>query len=246
MRKKGIWFLVVVGVVHLISGRVLANVIAYDGFAYPVGPLAGMGPGVGFGTPWIADAGVMVTTPGLSSPLDMPSTGNAVGGQFNYFAPLTTTLAGSDFWASFLLFHGTVNDQTYMGLTSTGIGPPPEVAFGVQGQHYGIFSSSTPFIPATTPYTAPGSTDFLLTHFQALGGIWQISLYVNPTSLAVPSLVVPLPMTPYNEVLNQNQVGFESDEIRIGTTAFDAGFVPEPGALVIAGITLALAGWRRR
>jgi hypothetical protein len=247
MGKQGILFSAILGLIYAFAGGSFATVIAYDGFDYVPGPLTGDGPSTGFAAPWIADAGINVVAPGLSSPLDLPSTGNAVQGEFNYFAPLTTTLLTQDFWASFLVFHGASNDQTYMGLTSTGLPPsdPPEAAFGIRLGQYGIFNSSGGFIPAPTPFTAPGSTDFLLAQFQPIGANWQVSLYVNPTSLAVPSMVASLPITAYNEVLNQNQDGFQSDEIRLGTTPFDAGFVPEPVSLGIWGVGFLLLVRRR-
>jgi len=247
MRKQAMWVSVILGLTYLTANASFASVIAYDGFAYPVGPLAGQGPGTGFAGPWMADGGVMVSSPGLSSPLDLPSTGNAVGGFFNYFAPLSATLT-QGFWASFLLFHSGPNDQSYMGLTSTGLPPtaPPRVAFGVRLGQYGIFDGASNFIPSPVPFTPNGSTDFLLANLQPVGAVWQVSLYVNPTSLAVPSLIFTVPLTAFNEVLNQNQAEFESDEVRLGTTAFDAGFVPEPASLGIVAIGFLLVMRRRQ
>jgi hypothetical protein len=227
--------------------------LAYDGFAYAPGALAGDGPtpGSGFTAPWLGDAGVVVNAPGLSSPFSLPSVGNAVEGDFNYFAPLATTLNTQDFWASFLLFHSGPNDQTYMGLSSTLLPPtqPPEVAFGVRLGQYGLFSSAFGggFLPAPTPFSPAGSTDFLLTHFQPSGGSWLVPLYVNPTaaSLGSPDLIAAVPLLPYDEVLNQNQLQFRSDEVRIGTDPFSAGLIPEPTSLAILSIALLLAAPRR-
>jgi hypothetical protein len=239
MRKLGKCVSIVLGLVCLVSSHSFANPIAYDGFAYAPGPLVGDGPAFGFSAPWAADPGVMVNAPGLSSPLDLPSTGNAVEGDFNYYAPLSTTLAGQDFWASFLLYHSGPNDQTYMGFTNTLLPPTtPEVAFGVRLGQYGLFQGAT-FFPSAAPFSPVGSTDFLLAHFQPLGASWNVSLYVNPNaSLGAPVVSVLVPMNPYNEVTNQNQLEFRSDEVRIGDTAYDAGFVPEPGSLAIAGVGL--------
>ena len=249
MRRIEWYLLLVVGVICVGVGSAEAQVIAYDGFVYPVGPLTGDGPAFGFTAPWIADAGISVTSPGLSSPLDPGSIGNAVSGDFNYFSPLNTTLLNSEFWASFLLYNAGGNDQAYMGLTNTGLGSTiPTVAFGARLTQYGIFNNSSQFVAAPTPWSGVGATDFLLAHFQPSGASWLVSLYVNPTSLALPSVVTTVPLIPFNEVLNQNQVGFISDEVRIGDTAFDAGFVPEPECVAIGaiGVIFGMRQARRR
>ncbi|HEY1685298.1 MAG TPA: hypothetical protein VGG19_11085 [Tepidisphaeraceae bacterium] len=240
MRIIAFYLMLIVGFICFSSSQLGAQQIAYDGFAYPAGPLIGDGPGFGFAAPWTTDGGINVVAPGLSSPLDQPSTGNAVSGAFNYWASLNNLLPNMEFWASFLLYNAGGNDQTYMGLNPT-LGPGiPYVAFGVKLTQYGIFNNST-FIPApSTPWSGVGATDFLLADFLPVGPDWQVFLYVNPTSLAIPSAIAIIPIAPITEVLNQNQVGFVSDEVRIGLTPFDAGFVPEPQPLTIIAAALFL------
>src|SRR5262249_31577415 len=123
--------------VSLLTGVARAGKIAYDGVQYPAGVLHGRGPAMGFALPWTADPGVAVVPAGLSSILALPSAGGAVTGSFNYIDPLSNTIAptsGKEFWASFLLFHGAPNDQTFMGLSPAGVvlGTLPSVAFGVR------------------------------------------------------------------------------------------------------------------
>jgi len=197
----------------------------YDGIAYPPGLLAGHGPAQGFAAAWLADPGVLVTPAGLSSPLDLPSMGGAVSGNFNFQAPLTNLIApvaGKEFWASFLLFHSGPNDQTYMGLSAAGsaFGDPPAVGMGVRLGQYGIFIGGA-FFPCPKPFTAAGSTDFIMAHFTAGGGTWLVDLYVNNVLLALPDLVMNVPGVTYGTMVNMNQSEFGSDEFRLGDKVGD-------------------------
>jgi len=248
---KTLWFASCL--VAALAGVARGGQIAYEGVppSYPPGALAGNGPAPGFAVPWIADGGVVVVPAGLSSPLALPSMGGAVAGFFNYIDPLSSSIAptsGKEFWASFLLFHSGPNDQTFMGLSAAGVplGALPSVAFGVRLGQYGIFVGSA-FTPAPTPpFTPNGSTDLLVTHFVAGGGTWNVSLYVNPSSFAVPNLVMNVPAVTYGTMVNHNQSEFESDEFRLGDTAGDvaaAGAVDVPagpprgvGSLTLRGI----------
>ena len=209
----------------LLSGVAQGAPFVYEGLQYPPGPLAGRGPALGFAGPWNANPGVTVVAAGLSSPLALPSTGGAVEGFFDYIDPLGAPLVpspGREFWASFLLFHSGPNDQTYMGLSPAGapLGAPPAVGFGVRLGQYGIFVGGA-FTGAPTPFSPPGFTDLLVTHFVASGGAWVVSLFVNPVSFAVPDLIVNVPSMPYQTMVNQNQAEFESDEFRLGDHAGD-------------------------
>lgn len=211
--------------VAALAGAAQAAPIAYDGIAYPAGPLAGRGPAPGFAAPWAADPGILVTPAGLSSPLDLPSTGGGVSGNFNYQDPLANLLAplpGTEFWASFLLFHSGPNDQSYMGLSPAGapFGDPPAVGFGVRLGQYGIFIGGA-FFPCGKPFTGVGSTDFLMTHFTAGAATWIVDLYVNPSSLAAPDLTMNVAPVSYGTLVNMNQSEFASDEFRLGTEASD-------------------------
>jgi len=215
-----------------LAGVAQGATIAYEGVPYTPGALNTKGPGGGFAAPWAADPGVVVVLGGLSSFLALPSTGNAVDGSFNFVAPLINTIAptaGKEFWAAFLVRHSAPNDQTFMGLSPAGavLGAIPSVAIGVQLSQYGIFVGGA-FTPAPVLYTAPGSTDFLVAHFVAGGGTWIVSLFVNPSSFAVPKLVLNVAPVTYGTMVNQNQSGFQSDEFRLGDTAADiaAGAVP--------------------
>lgn len=228
--------------VAVLTGIAGGAPIAYEGVQYAPGPLGGDGPAFGFAAPWVADPGVAVVAAGLASPLALPSAGGAVAGSFNYIDPLSGALApspGKEFWASFLIFHGAPNDQTFMGLSPAGaaLGSLPSVAFGVRLGQYGIFAGGS-FNPAPTPFTPSGSTDFLVTHFAAGGATWNVSLYVNPSSFAVPSLVVNVAPVTYGTMVNQNQTGFESDEFRLGDTAGDvsaAGVTDVPSGAGLPG-----------
>ena len=223
------------GFVAALAGVAQAASIAYDGIQYPPGALAANGPGFGFSAPWAADPGVAVVPAGLASLLALPSTGGAVAGGFNFQAPLSSTLApspGKEFWASFLIFHGAPNDETFMGLSPAGapFGAPPSVGFGVRLGQYGIFDGGA-FTPAPKLYTPSGSTDFLVTHFAAGGATWNVQLYVNPSSFAVPDLVMNVAPVTYGTMVNLNETGFKSDEFRLGDTASDvaAGATPTHG-----------------
>jgi hypothetical protein len=151
--------------------------------------------------------------------------GGAVAGNFNFQAPLLNTLApspGKEFWASFLLYHSGPNDQTFMGLSPAGapFGTPPSVGFGVRLGQYGIFVGGA-FIPAPTPFTPNGSTDFLVTRFTAGGATWVVELFVNKSSFTVPDLVLNVAPVTYGTMVNLNETQFGSDEFRLGDTAGD-------------------------
>jgi hypothetical protein len=227
-----------------------AGVIAYEGVQYGAGPLALNGPAFGFGGVWNADAGVQVAPGGLSSPLDLPSSGGSVTGFFNSMAPLAVPLlptSNPDFSASVLIAHTGPNDQTYMGLSQTGIplGNPPLVAFGVQLGQYGIFVSGA-FTPCAIPFTPAGSTDFLAANFHSTGAAWAVSLFVNRAPIGAPDLVVNAPLSPFSAMANQNQAEFTSDEFRLGDTPGDVSAVPSPTAPALLAAAAVVVGRRRR
>jgi hypothetical protein len=220
---------ILLGLTTALAGVAHAARIAYEGVEYSPGPLAPNGPPLlGFSAAWAADPGVMVVGGGLSGmsgSLALPSAGGAVAGAFNYQAPLSSTIAptvGKEFWASFLINHGAPNDQTFMGLSPSGspFGAPPSVAFGVRLGQYGIFVGST-FTACGKPYTAAGSTDFLVMHFTAGGAVWNVQLFVNPSSFTAPDLSMSVAPVTYGTMVNMNETGFESDEFRLGDTAGD-------------------------
>jgi hypothetical protein len=207
--------------------------IAYDGIAYPPGVLSGRGPAFGFVAPWAADPGVMVVYPGLVYPMALPPSGGAVAGDFNFLDPLLLAQVpspGKEFWASFLIQHTGPNDETYMGLSSIGaiFGDPPAVGIGVRLGQYGIFVGGA-FTPCAKAYTPAGSTDFLVAHFTAAGGVWIVQLFVNPSSFLVPDLVMNVAAITYGTMTNLNELEFESDEFRLGDLPTDVSAIgPTP------------------
>ena len=228
---KTLWFASCLVVV--VAGVAQGFPIAYEGVSYPPSPLGGHGPAFGFAAPWAADPGVNVLAAGLSHPLDLPSSGGAVGGFFNFVAPLTGTLSptpGKEFWASVLIFHFGPNDQTFMGLSPAGavLGDLPAVAIGVRLGQYGIFQGAA-FTPSGVLFTPAGATDLLIAHFVAGGATWNVSLFVNRLPFGAPDLSLNVAPVVYGTMVNQNQAEFESDEFRLGETAQDvslAGVVP--------------------
>lgn len=227
-----------------------AAVLAYDGFDYVPGPLSGNNGGTGFATPWLADPGVAVSPPGLSSALAQPSTGFALEGIFNYKRQLSTTIGlNRTVWASFLVQNvGAGLDQTYMGLDDSFAGVTPRVAFGIQLAKYGVFLQGVGFIPSAVPFSGTGSTDFLLARITLTGANTIVDLFVNPTTLGAPDVTGVLPfVVPLTHVFNQNQSQFRGDEVRIGDTAAEAGWaVPAPGAAAFIGLGVLAAARRRR
>jgi hypothetical protein len=57
---------------------------------------------------------------------------------------------------------------------------------------------------------------------------------------------VNVPPVFYDAIANQNLAEFTSDEVRLGDTAFDAGFVPAPGAGTLVMLAGLIACRRRR
>jgi hypothetical protein len=216
----------------VVAANAHAAMIAYDGIQYPPGPLMPNGPAFGFAAPWLADPGVAVVAGGLASPFDLPPMGGGVVGSFNFQAPLLATqtpLPGKEFWASYLIYQSAPNDETYMGLSQTGapFGAPPAVAFGIRLGQYGLFVGTT-FIPSAM--TPTGSPDLLVAHFTAAGASWAVELYVNPPGFPMPpALVLNVAPVIYGTMVNLSEVGYETDEFRLGDTSGDvsaAGVTP--------------------
>jgi hypothetical protein len=228
------------------AGSVTGASLVYEGFDYLPSPLTGRNGGSGFAGPWLADPGVIVQPPALSTPLGQPSTGLAVGGSgFDSARQLSSPLNLADYWASFQIQGVPGNDQVFLGL-DVGPSPLPLVSFGRILSTYFIRQGSGPIVQGGIG-SPPGFTDLLVARFHQIGPGTAVDLWVNPTDFTLPPLVsLVVPTVFYSFVDMQVQPGFLADEVRIGTTSFDVSAVPEPSSLTL--LVLAMCGllWARR
>jgi hypothetical protein len=243
--------------VGAVAGPARATAIAYDGFAYPPGPVPGNAGGTGFGGPWAGDVGVTVQgAASLTHPLALPSTGVLIGGNFNIDRPLPAAISQSVFWASFLIQAAPGNDQVWMGI-DPGVTQFPFVTFGRRLGNYFLQNASNAPVNFCCASGA-GVTDLLIIRVTSSGAGSKVDLWVNKNpSVSPPDLTMPIPPPPPFQIVNvQVQNGFFADEIRLGTSAQDVAAgasspaVPiPPGAVATLGALLLLAGFavlRRR
>jgi hypothetical protein len=242
---------VVVAAVCLGASPARAVTIAYDGFAYPVGPLPGDNGGVGFVGPWGGDVGVMVQGPAsLIDPLGLASGGLMIAGSFNVNRSLTGPISQSVFWASFLIQASPGNDQVWMGL-DPGVTQFPFITFGRRLGNYFLQNATNAPLNLCCA-SGPGLTDVLVVRVTVSGAGSKVDLWVNKNPTASPpDLTLPIPPPPPLQVVNvQVQSGFLADEVRIGTTVQDvagAMNVPvPPGAAAALALLLVLIGFGAR
>jgi len=228
------------------AGTVSGASLVYEGFDYLPSPLTGQNGGSGFAGPWLADPGVIVQPPGLSTPLGQPSTGLAMGGSgFNAARQLSTPLNLADYWASFQIRGVPGNDQVFLGL-DVGPSPLPLVSFGRILNTYFIRQGGGPISQGGIG-SPPGFTDLLVARFHQTGPGTTVDLWVNPTDFTLPPLVsMVVPTVSYSFADMQVQPGFLADEVRIGRTSLDVSAIPEPASLELLALAVcALLGRRR-
>jgi hypothetical protein len=208
-----------------------AATLAYEGFDYVAAtPVAGLNGGIGFLAPWVADAGVVVQSVGLASPLSLPSIGLSAGGGFNAARQLISPLNEAEYWVSFEIEANPGNDQVYLGF-DTGPSPTPLVSFGRILSTYFIRQSGSAAVTGGVA-SPPGATDFLVARFRQVGAFTIVDLWVNTIDFSLPPLISKaVPTVAYTWVNFQVQPGFLLDEVRIGTTPADVA-AASPGYTV--------------
>ncbi len=218
----------------------------YEGFDYPaLSPLVGQSGGSGFASPWLADPGVVVQAPGLSSPLGLPSTGLSISGGFNSARQLTSPLSQPQYWASFQIQAKPGNDQVFLGF-DVAPSPLPLISFGRILNTYFIRPGAGSPVEAGVASPA-GFTDLLVAHFTQNGGGTVVDLWVNPTDFTLPPLLsLAVPFVPYTFADLQVQPGLFADEVRIGDTPFEVSAVPESASLELLVLGAGGLLWRRR
>lgn len=254
MRRWGVAIAAAV-TVGALAGPARATVIAYDGFAYPPGPVPGNPGGMGFAGPWAGDLGVTVQgAASLAHPLALPTTGVLIGGNFNIDRPLPAPISQPVFWASFMIQAAPGNDQVWMGIDPV-VTQFPFVTFGRRlGSYFLQNATNAPLNFCCA--SGSGVTDLLIIRVTVSGAGSKVDLWVNKNTSLPPDLTMGIPPPPPFQVVNvQVQNGFLADEIRLGTSAQDvaAGASPAvpipPGAAAALGALLVLAGFaalRRR
>lgn len=264
-RKHLFALVAAVGAMAPLAAR--ADTIAYEGFDYDTGSLAGQSGGDGFSGAWgaIANGTINVVTPGLGAG-DLPTSGNAVfiepaSGTTTILRSLSSTLGadGTTTYVSFLAHQTTGNRFFGVSLYSGG------------AERLLIGSSSNPNWGITVPGGLGGHTAFsstpkiaedpvlLVLRIDSVAGNDTLRLYVLPEPVEDEPVAASATMTAYNlgtfdririgagfaDAGNPTSKGY-IDELRIATTWEDALAVPEPASLglLLAGGTL--IGLRRR
>lgn len=265
-RKTLVAFVAALGAMFPL-GATQADTIAYEGFDYDTGTLAGQDGGDGFSGAWgpVSAAGTInVVAPGLEAG-DLPTTGNAV--YLNPTSGTTTSLRsltdafGADGTTTYISFvaHQEVGNR-FFGLA----------LFNNGAERLLIGSSSNPNWGITTPSGLGGHTAFsstgkiaddpvlLVLRIDSVVGNDTLRLYVLPEPTENEPVSASATMTAHNlGSINQLRLGAgfadagnptskgSIDEIRIATTWEDALAIPEPaslGLLLAGGLLMGLRG----
>lgn len=236
-----------------------AALIAYDGFAYSAGALAGQNGGTGWAGAWSGTGSGNVVATGLTTP-SLTTTGNRFqtggnnNGAFRTLAVGQNTASGT-IWGSFLvrldgtasdyaglsLFTGTANERIFIGKY---FGSP---VYGLEASGPGGVG-----IPSTT--TVDATTRLLVFSLTSTGGTSTTSLFIDPViGGAAPTTPVATTTRPdfvLDTIRIQSGLGspaqYAFDEVRLGTTFADvtpsAAVVPEAGSLALLLPALGVLG----
>jgi hypothetical protein len=251
-----------------------AQLVAYDGFAYPTGGLNGQNGGTGFAGPWVVSGGTVLVQPNSLIPTPpsdtLATTGNSVSatgitipGDATRVLTTPQGAAGTVVWMSAVmkgpgsnatsaggvlaLTDGAGNGFSIVTGTAGSPGNPPTADWSVTDYFGGTVASST----------VVNSVQSLLVTRATFGTTSDvIDLYVNPaltgTAPATPDATLTIPHGPALDILEINGFSLGSstnlfDEVRLGATFSDVTPTPEPSTLLLVGAAgLGLVIRRRR
>jgi hypothetical protein len=240
--------------------------IAYEGFNYAPGLLAGKGDS----TPWpatgqlwtnVSGADAIVDTVGLTYP-GLLTSGLSMEtdlGNNGVYRNLGQTFAatGNVYWVSALVRMQVTVLNTYAGI-SLFEGSTERIFFGKRNtsENWGVerFGSGG---ANSTVATGTDQTALLVIKLDGVSTTKSVSLYVNPTSLggaepATPSASFTLTDAQFLFGFNRFRVQtgtnqmLDADELRFGTSFASVTPVPEPSSLILVGIASALIVETRR
>ncbi len=245
------------------------QLIAYDGFAYPTGSLAGQNGGTGFSSPWTVITGTVNVASGSLTPAapssGLATTGNSISvtGSFpgHQTRPLTVPqgVVGNTVWLSAVM-KGTGSTGLAGGgsvsLTNGGTGGfsivtgtttgPPSANWSISDANSGSSAASS---------TIPNTLQSLLVARVVSGTTTDvIDLFVNPPLTGTPPATANATLSLAHAALTNIDVSGASlsggtnliDEVRLGNTFADVTPVPEPSAVALLGLAAIGAAARQR
>ncbi|HEY1377471.1 MAG TPA: hypothetical protein VGF55_11795 [Gemmataceae bacterium] len=262
-------------VVLALAPAARGQLIAYDGFDYPIGGLRGQGGGMGFARPWDGYDTVQVQAASLTPPApsaSLATTGNSVSAfEGVTFGAAARTLSqpvdatpGTTFWLSAVVRGPAPNPNSAEGLLilQTSLGPNTgiSVTTGTSPSSFWTLQDPASGAMGVASSAAPSSIQCLLVvrgTFAAVGDTYD--LYVNPplTGTPPPSPAASITASHATAPLDQLALAHLAlpsdtvsstlfDEVRIGHTFADVTPVPEPSARSLAGVAGAAVALARR
>jgi len=207
-----------------------------------------MNMGKGCAGPWVGSALMIDQPPTLSYPTSLPSTGDALlnPAAGEAFCPFSAPLSNfaSDLWLSF-------QEESLVASSGAFVDLQPVLSFPDIQVNKAAGGAITLNGKAAGPSNGPGQVDFFLLQLSQFSGTTTVNLFVDPG----PLLGAPSASFTISSPFVLNQFYYRSDpsqlldEIRVGTTVSDVAAtstaVPEPAAMLLLGIGLAVAGIRR-
>jgi hypothetical protein len=256
--------LVALGAALCLSQAAHAGILFQEGFNYPIGNLGGNDGWTGSSAN-LAVGSANLAYPGLTDlgGNSLTVNGGAASTTVNTFAAVTS---GSVYYSFLARCEALPTANRYLtSLLQTGEVPNggtdalavyvgQQVAgsqFRIGVRHEGVGTGAT---YVTDPLFTVGSVNLFVVKY-TFGSGGSVSLFVNPTPAGSEPVANVLVGPGGTEALNIDRFGFKAnsatdagswtfDTLRVGDT-WESVTIPEPSVFALAGLSLALAAWRR-